>query len=339
VFFRNEAFYEKGKSLMLTCLREQLFKDGGHVEGSPMYHSLLLWRLLQCIELLGSIGKKDGLKELLEEHACKMLGWMNNITFSDGTWPAINDTTSGIAPCTEDLIDYAMQLGLRRQQVGLSDSGYRMIQCGDFELFIDAADIAPGYQPGHSHADIGTFCLHYKGKPVIVDTGISTYEDSQQRHRQRSTTAHNTVNVDGINSSDVWKSFRVGKRAKGIAVTETENSITIYYQGYADPGITHKRTFNWQEQEIKIIDVLNGTIGVREAALMLHFHPDSGIVQIEGDKITTEDVVIQHEGISVVQRLGYEFCKGFNITLFADVIRARFHNKYLKAIIIIKGNV
>ena len=338
VFFRNELFYQKGKTLILQCMQEQLCNDGGHVEGSPMYHSLLLWRLLQCIELLDSIGKKDGLKAILEEHACKMLSWLNNMTFSDGTWPAINDSTDGIAPGTEELLDYAMQLGLRRKMAGLSDSGYRMIHCGDFELFIDAAPIMPAFQPGHSHADIGTFCLHYRGKPVIVDTGISTYEDGELRHRQRSTPAHNTLNIDGCNSSDVWKSFRVGRRAQFVEIIETDCSLTLSYCGYAHPRIVHKRIFNWQEQEITIIDELSGDTNEEVATIMIFFHPGNPVKEIEANLIKTEHILIQHEGISLVQRVGYDFCNGFNITLYSEAIQAKMSNTNHLSTLRIKGN-
>ena len=43
------------------------------------------------------------------------------------------------------------------------------------------------YQPGHSHADTFNFELYIKNKPIIVDTGISTYENNQQRRYERST--------------------------------------------------------------------------------------------------------------------------------------------------------
>jgi uncharacterized heparinase superfamily protein len=298
-----------------------------------------LWRLLQCIELLGSIGKKDGLKAILEEHACKMLSWLNNITFSDGTWPAINDSTDGIAPSTEELLDYAMQMGLRRKMALLGDSGYRMIHYGDFELFIDAAPIMPAFQPGHSHADIGNFCLHYQGKPVVVDTGISTYEDSELRHRQRSTPAHNTLNIDGCNSSDVWTSFRVGKRARLIEIEETASSLTLSYCGYAHPGIIHKRTFAWKEQEINITDELRGDTNESDATVMIHFHPGNQVKDIGDDFIKTEHIFIQHEGISLVQRAGYDFCKGFNITLYSDSIKATVRKNNYTSTLRIVGNM
>ena len=40
------------------------------------------------------------------------------------------------------------------------------------------------------------------------------YEPSAERNRQRSTGAHSTVEVNGLDSSEVWGGFRVGRRAR-----------------------------------------------------------------------------------------------------------------------------
>ncbi|MCS2404764.1 heparinase II/III-family protein [Bacteroides salyersiae] len=43
------------------------------------------------------------------------------------------------------------------------------------------------YQPGHAHADTFTFELHINNRPVIIDTGTSTYEVNEARFYERST--------------------------------------------------------------------------------------------------------------------------------------------------------
>ena len=57
---------------------------------------------------------------------------------------------------------------------------------------------------------------------MLVNTGISQYGEGKERNRQRSTAAHNTVEVDGENSSEVWAGFRVARRAFPI-----ESNIAI----------------------------------------------------------------------------------------------------------------
>ena len=87
-------------------------------------------------------------------------------------------------------------------------------KCRDLKVMYDAGNIGPSYQPGHSHAQSLSFELSYKGKKVFVNSGISEYENSKIRSFQRSTASHNTIEINGMNSSDVWHSFRVAKRAK-----------------------------------------------------------------------------------------------------------------------------
>jgi hypothetical protein len=245
----------------------------------------------------------------LERAAERMLAWLAAMTFSDGAWPAVNDTTGGVAPTTRELEDYARGLQLNTGRAALGDSGYRMIASGPFELFVDAAAVQPGYQPGHAHADLGTFCLHVGGKPFIVDTGISTYAEGALRRQQRNTAAHNTFCIDGHNSSDVWKSFRTGKRACIINFYEYRNSIELVYDSQS--GERYKRTFTWNDGSIIITDLLQ-TAGPGAGTLRLHLHPHVAITNFSDRSYKTEALEILFEsGTSA----GISYCQisnGFN---------------------------
>ena len=52
---------------------------------------------------------------------------------------------------------------------------------------------------------------------VFVNSGTSEYGLSSRRLNQRKTFSHNTVEVDGKDSSLVWSGFRVANRARVIA--------------------------------------------------------------------------------------------------------------------------
>ena len=143
-----------------------------------------------------------------------MFGWLESISLKNGSIPYLNDSTFGIAPTTSELTEYAVSLGLKPKRMRLEDSGYRKWNVNDMEIIMDVGQIAPSYQPGHSHADSLQFVLNYKDKPIVVDTGISTYEKNERRQLERSTASHNTVTVNGSNSSKVWGGFRVAERAK-----------------------------------------------------------------------------------------------------------------------------
>ena len=67
------------------------------------------------------------------------------------------------------------------------------------------------YQPGHSHSDTFNFELYVQKFPLIVDTGISTYEKNEIRQKERSTLSHNTVMIGDNDQTKVWGGFRVTK--------------------------------------------------------------------------------------------------------------------------------
>ena len=77
VFFRNEKQWKKASKLLLRELDEQILLDGGHFELSPMYHSIILYRLMDVIQLLKFSGWSEIKDELnkCESVACKMVSW------------------------------------------------------------------------------------------------------------------------------------------------------------------------------------------------------------------------------------------------------------------------
>ncbi|NOQ50957.1 MAG: hypothetical protein GQ578_01890, partial [Desulfuromonadaceae bacterium] len=52
VFFAEAEFLRRAREVLEPELKEQILADGAHFELSPMYHQILLDRLLDCINLL-----------------------------------------------------------------------------------------------------------------------------------------------------------------------------------------------------------------------------------------------------------------------------------------------
>ena len=63
------------------------------------------------------------------------------------------------------------------------------------------------------HADNLSFEWSLGEQRVLVNSGTSLYGVSSERHRQRKTKSHNTVEIDGFDSSEIWSGFRVARRA------------------------------------------------------------------------------------------------------------------------------
>ena len=269
-FFQDVKLLNKATKLLLSQLEEQTLPDGAHYEQSPMYHCILLDRLLDCI----NIAPKDELKAF----AKKQIGWLKSICYRDGSFPMFNDAALGIVPVPSDIIDYARRLGIENEATPLKESGYRKMSNTMMEAFVDVGNITATYQPGHSHADTFNYELKVDGEPFIVDTGISTYNKTERRQLERSTAAHNTVTVNGQDSSEVWGGFRVGKRAHVKCLAEDVHYVESEHDGFEKPC---RRRFEMMDGAFVVKDRFDG-----EAISLVHLAEgaDASRIHIEGAK-------------------------------------------------------
>lgn len=242
VYLSDQPLYSRSYRLLIDQLNEQILTDGGHYECSVMYQSILLSKLLLCIEAARkAIWVASSELNILEEKAAKMLGWINAYSFPDGTWALINDAAEKIAPTTKALNEAAKLLNIISSKSTLKDSGFRKMKGANWELLIKTDGVQPTYQPGHVHADVSTYCIWYKGKQVVVDPGISTYAISERRNIERGTSAHNIISFNGLNQSDVWGGFRVGKRARVISMEDSSHCVQIAVYPYFNQRCKHER--------------------------------------------------------------------------------------------------
>ena len=221
--------YSRWMRLYREQVAEQIMPDGGHFERSVMYHAIILEDMLDVMRLCGDE------VEWLKSVTAKMLRYLVNMTGPDGKIAMFNDAADGIAKPTEWLCGYARSLGveppLPEPFADFPDTGYTRMAAGDFVLFVDTGAVGPDYQPGHAHADTLTYELYWKECKVVTDTGTSEYR-GKRRAYERSTAAHNVVEVDGRNSSEVWSSHRVGARARIVERQVSPGFIWAAHDGY-----------------------------------------------------------------------------------------------------------
>ncbi len=325
-YFQNEKFYVKAKKILTDELEEQILKDGAHFELSPMYHQIMLFRVLDCINLIQSNNwKNQELLDLLISKAEVMLGWLNTITYENGDIPLLNDSTNKIAPTTKELNDYAISLTLNAKCLILNDSGYRKIKNERYEMIIDIGNIGPDYIPGHAHSDTFNFELYIHNQPVIVDTGLSTYEANNRRQLERSTESHNTVVVDGDDQSQVWGGFRVANRAKIIDLKELTDSIEATHDGHKDKDVWHTRKFMTENDHIIIKDSLKSE-KEHSCVAYLHFHPDIQL-HIESKKLISKLFTISCINSYCIELTDYDYSPEFNTKINAKCAIISFQNE------------
>ena len=303
-FFNDERLKQTGFQLIRKELEEQILQDGAHFELSPMYHQIILNRLLDCYSVAN-----ESEKLVLKPYCSKMCGWLKAISVQNGDIPLLNDSAKKICPDTNSLLDYAKTLNIVVPTIVLKDSGYRKFVNQTAELILDAGTIGPTYIPGHAHADIFNFVLYDNGKPLIIDTGISTYEKNQRRQDERSTFSHNTVEVNGRNQVDVWGGFRVGKRAKVLIVNDGYNKIVSSHKGYKSMGVIHERTWENDGKNFQIKDALKGK-KVRGKAYF-HFHSDVK-PRLFGSIVSFDDWTLQISNAKNIYLQEYKYSEEFN---------------------------
>lgn len=194
-----------------------------------------------------------------------MIGSSDELPMSNDCWQIGSDRLEALAPArrTDRLIV-------------LADSGYVVANpTGDVHLVMDVGDPCPASLPAHAHADCLTFELYLDGERVIVNSGTSTYEPGPQRDFERSTAAHNTVVVDGHNQTEVWGTFRAGRRAHGrLQLADDDGSMIMAvasHDGYRhlDGSPVHRREVRLDAKRVEVFDVVEGD-GVHAAELSLH---------------------------------------------------------------------
>lgn len=324
-YFKDDLLHLKAKNIIEEELEEQILQDGAHFELSPMYHQIILDRVLDCICLLKENDWKDNseLLYLMKLKATEMMSWLNEVTFNDGSIPMVNDSAFGIAPDTPALLEYGKNLKLFCRKIQLSNSGYRKFTNESYELFIDVGEVGPTYQPGHAHADTLSFILQID-KPLIVDTGLSTYNMGEVREEERSTVYHNTVTINEENSSQVWAGFRVANRANVKIEKDEKMKLIASHNGYKNYGVKHTRSFTTDVSEILINDFINKDI---EAQAHFHFYPGCNVeVNSLKNEVKVENITITFDGSNILQKKAYQFAHGYNNKLQADKIIVTFRN-------------
>ena len=188
----------------------------------------------------------------------------------DGLIPFFNDAAFGIAPNQSLLFRRARELGVhffdysQTKVVHLEQSGYAKISNNNATLFADLADIGPQIQPGHAHADTLAFELSVNKSRILVNGGTSTYKHGPRRLLERSTRNHNCLQINGVDSSEVWAQFRVGRKAKAKCLLSEETTsgyrLMAEHNGYSHlPGNPkHCRSWTLQQDRLEIKDQISG---------------------------------------------------------------------------------
>lgn len=248
-----------GRAILERELDEQFLSDGGHFERSPMYHALLTGGLL---ELAGVLATGDALGDRIRQRLPSLLAFLAALRHPDGAIALFNDSALGVAPEPAALLGMARELGAPASapdQAAFPETGYWVWRSAGDALLVDAGPVGPDYVPAHAHGDIFSFELSLGGRRVVVDGGTSTYEAGAERDWVRSTRAHNTVEVGGMDQCEFFAAFRVGRRGRPRRVRASLSPAELRLEGWHDayrrlPGRPlHRREFCFRPPGVLLV--------------------------------------------------------------------------------------
>jgi uncharacterized heparinase superfamily protein len=249
-------------------LDEQILPDGFHYERSPMYHARVWW----LVGMLAMAGDEE-VRRLAAPRLGPLRRALALMTHPDGEIALFNDAATGACTVAAEARPAAPGAW------ALPAAGYYGWRSSDGDyLVIDAAPVGPDHQPGHAHADFLSFELSLGGRRVITDTGVGGYESGAERAHDRSTAAHNTVEVEGGDSCEVWGCFRVGRRTRPVVAEWLPQAngllLDASHHGYRHlpQRVTHTRRFELAPGRLAIRDRLAGD-GRFVAVGRLHLAP------------------------------------------------------------------
>jgi uncharacterized heparinase superfamily protein len=277
VFLRDERLLDRSLGRLHAQLAVQVLPDGGHYERAPAYHCQVLADLIDVADLLTAAGRTP--RHELTHAIARMRRWLGDVLSPDGTVPLLNDGYP---------VPGALLAALRPDPapdaplMTLPDTGLIRAAADGWHLIADVGAPCPDELPAHAHADTLACLLHVDGAPLLVDTGTSTYAPGPVRSYERSTAAHNTAELDGADSTEVWGAFRAGRRARVLATAAGSEAGVVTAQAAHDgyrrlPGRpVHRRRWSLSDAGLQVDDEITG--GRRhEATIRWHLAPGSAV--------------------------------------------------------------
>ncbi len=196
----------------------------------------------------------------------------------DSAWYGLSDTTR--SPYSEAQLNP----GLTGPIKVLPRSGIGVLKHGSADLLFFAIPNGIFGKGSHTHNDKLSFVLRVGGQEVLCDSGTGCYtRDIAIRNRFRSTTAHNTLLIDGTEQNRIDSGplgvFILGNEAAVSPIQEGREAhgcfLRASHTGYRSLGVTHTRTIRVVDDRRAFVieDELEGD-GVHDFELNFQLAPN-----------------------------------------------------------------
>lgn len=179
------------------------------------------------------------------------------------------------------------------------DSQIAIMRTPTMHCIVDCGELGKEGWGGHGHNDTLGFELYANGVTFISDSGTLCYTANPAlRNEMRSTKAHNTVMVDGVEIADFTGDFRIDADHTHPKVLQWDTSSiedVLVAEHYAyrtrlEQPLTHNRMFVFEKryQRLTVIDRLSGS-GTHTAEICFHLCPNAEVIKSSYNRIHVLD--------------------------------------------------
>ncbi|HBG04830.1 MAG: hypothetical protein A2075_11470 [Geobacteraceae bacterium GWC2_58_44] len=285
---KGKLWLERGIALLRQELARQILPDGGPLEQSLSYHRLVLDLYWLSVDFL----EGNGLHDCSDWKPRLRQGEAFLAAFCDGAgrFPPLGDSDDGHA--------LAPGLAPRREAAAHEAPGCRAFDAAGYTLITGADGLRVSLDHGplgmpplnnHGHADALSLTLSLAGDDLLVDPGTYRYNGAPSFRRYfKSTAAHNTVTVDGLDQAQqetgfIWSNpyqCRVLRREQ----TGSGYLVEAEHDGYRrlPEPVLHRRALLYAAPDAVLLrDSFSGG-GEHDFALHFHLHPDAEVTRDAG---------------------------------------------------------
>lgn len=293
IFFEEKRISDKFEKKIQNEIFEQILEDGVHYERSMMYHNLILedlLRIYRCAEKRNQ--RNDELIDLLKTKICQMSDAVYSLELRDSERiPLFNDSGSNVSKTANQLLSTVEEL-LQYTPVkkySFKDTGYYGLENEELKVIFDCGEIAADYISGHGQCDALSFEMFYQNVPVLVNAGTFQYQ-TKLRAFFRNDQAHNTIQIDNKNQSEVWGEHRTARRVKIEEVIDcTPDEVVGKIKTYQNDMI--QRKLQLENKVLTIKDKVCIAKNKEKVIVRSYFrvHPD---FKIENGRKEAEKIII-----------------------------------------------
>ncbi len=178
-------------------LEHAFYPDGNSIELCPGYFPFITSIFRDAWLLCDANGIEP--PKRCRERLAQFRGILLAMAQPDGTMPPINDSSEVNTVPSLTILDRIF--GADDKSAGshcLHSSGQAVMRSGDWYSFLDAGDL----MLWHWHGGKLGFHLWHGGEPIVVDSGVSDYDNPRRLSWYCTPEAHNTLLVDGRGDRD-----------------------------------------------------------------------------------------------------------------------------------------